>query len=670
MPYRHPRPRLADSVAFRASVRGVLLAGLLSVVVAGPSFAADPSATPSPTATPIPTASPAPSPTPSPTDTPTPTPTLTPPPTPASTATGTPALAPAASATPTPTPAPGALSVAMSQSGVSYDSTTNKARVRVTITPANAVDPWRYAVAVRGTTVVSGSVSGGSLSVTITNDCSITTQSVTATVTDAQNRTASAASTLDRSLCPPPPNYPHARDHIIAGPTLTEDSFVDRLRAVSSPALSEGRSIYRAMVAGGVNVAFALGTFHAESHSGTRGYATYTKNWGNILYYAWTANFGATPYSPGNGYTYAKFPTWLDSVHAYVDLLQRYDRSGYTTVSSASAHWLGTIEGSDRHLTYLNNITTVMSNLPDDAVPVMTALSVATYNRANVPVAYNAKDNLAVTGYQIGKRRGSTGTWSYQTTTAKSTTLTLVSGWWTIAVRATDAAGNWSAWKYARVAVDSSAPAMTALKGSYVVVRSVDGRFSASWSGIDNVGVTRYQYRTRSRPDGTPSSATSTTAKSATFSLAPGSWEVQVRAVDAVNNSSPWQIISVLVPRDDRAFVFSSGTVRHTATTTYRHTFTENRTPGSTLSFTTDDGDALYVIGRVGPAYGRMRVTVDGVSTIVDTGFYAGQRATTIRDRVVLYSSSLAAGPHAVTITNTGSAGRISLAIDAIDVRR
>src|SRR4029078_2393787 len=277
---------------------------------------------------------------------------------------------------------------------------------------------------------------------------------------------------------------------------------------------------------------------------------------------------------------------------------------------------------------YLNNITGVMSILPDDGVPAMTALSVATYNRASVPVSYAARDNLAVTGYQIGKKSGATGAWSYQTTTSKSTTLTLVSGWWTIAVRATDAAGNWSSWKYVRVSVDSSAPAMTALKGSYVVVRSVDGRFSASWSGIDNVGVTRYQYRTRSRPDGTPSSATSTTAKSAMFSLPAGSWEVQVRAVDAVNDSSPWQIILVLVPRDDRAYAFSSGTVRHTSTTTYRRTFTENKTPGSTLTFSTDDGDALYIIGRVGPAYGRMRITVDGVSTTVDTCSYAGERAT------------------------------------------
>ena len=558
----------------------------------------------------------------------------------------------------------------MSQKAVSYDATTNKARVQVTVNPSAAVTPWRYAVAVRGTTVSSGSTSLASVTVTVTNDCSITTMSLTSTVTDAQNQTGSAASTLDRSLCPPPPNVPHARDRIIAGPTLTEDSFVDRLRAVSSPALSEGRSIYRTLVAGGVNPAFSLGTFHAESHSGTRGYATYTKNWGNILYYAWTADFGAVPYAPGNGYTYAKFPSWLASVRAYVDLLQRYDRGGYTTVSSASAHWLGTIEGSSRHLTYLNNITGVMSILPDDAVPVMTGLSVPAYNRANVPVAYSAKDNLGVTGYQIGKKRAPDGAWSYQSTTSRSTTLTLVSGWWTIAVRATDAAGNWSKWRYVRVSVDSSAPQMTALKVSSTVVRSVDGRFTASWAGIDNAGVTRYQYRTRAVPDGTPSSAPSTAATSASFALHAGTWEVQVRAVDAVNNASPWRIVRVFVPRDDRSFTFSSGTIRRTVSTAFRGTLTENRTPGSTLTYTTVDGTALYVIGRVGPSYGRMRITVDGVSTLVDTGFYQGRRATTIRDRVILFSKSLATGPHTVTITNAGLARRVTLGIDGLDFRR
>ena len=559
----------------------------------------------------------------------------------------------------------------MSQSGVSYDATTNKARVRVTINASGAVAPWQYTVAVRGTTVATGSSSAASASVTVTNDCSITAQSVTATVTDAQSRTAGTASTLNRALCPPPPDYPHAGDRILAGPTLTEASFIDRLRAVGSPALSEGRSIYRTLVAGGVNPAFSLGTFHAESHSGTRGYATTTKNWGNILYYAWTAEFGATPYAPGNGYTYAKFPSWLASIRAYVDLLQRYDRNGYTTVSSASARWLGTPEGSDRHLRYLNNITAVMKILPDDAVPVMTGLTVPSKGRADLAISYSARDNLGVTGYQIRKKRGASGAWSYQNATSRSVTLSLpATGWWTIAVRAIDAAGNRSAWRTDTVYVDAGIPTLTVLRASQTIVRSVDGRFTVSWSGTDNIGVTRYQWRTRSRPAGAPSAMTSTTARSGTFRLGVGSWDLSVRAVDAVNNVSPWKTIRIIVPRDDRAFAFDTGTVRRTATTAYRSTLTANAKPGSSLTLTSDDGTALYVIGRVGPAYGRMRITVDGVSTTVDTGFYKGERATRNIDRVILFSTSLTAGPHTVTIENVGSKSRVTIALDAIDFAR
>jgi hypothetical protein len=646
MPDRHPRPRHARFLPSIAPIRGAMFALMLSVVVVSPALAADP--TPTPTASPTPIATP----------TPTPTPTATPAPT----------NAPAATATPTPTPT-GTLTVTMSQSGVSYDASTNKARVRVTINASGAAVPWRYAVAVRGTTVATGSTSNASVAVTVTNNCSITTQSVTSTVTDARGRTAGTAATLDRSLCPPPPNVPHARDRILAGPTLTETSFVDRLRAVGSPALSEGRSIYRTLVSGGVNPAFSLGTFHAESHSGTRGYATVTKNWGNILYYAWTADFGATRYAPGNGYTYAKFPSWLAGIRAYVDLLQRYDRSGYTTVSSASAHWLGTIEGSDRHLTYLNNITAVMRILPDDAVPVMTGLNVPSRSRAAVAISFSARDNLGVTGYQIRKKRGSTGAWTYQSTASRTPTLTLATGWWTLGVRATDAAGNWSTWRYDTVSVDAGLPTITALKTSQTVVRSVDGRFTASWSAVDNVGVVRYQWRTHGRPAGTTSGVHSTTARGATFSFPTGSWDLEVRAVDAVGNASPWQAKRVIVPRDDRAFSFSSGNVRRTISTAYRRTLTANNIPGSTLTVT-GDGDAFYIVGRVGAAYGRMQVTIDGASTTVDTGYYQGKRATSTRDRVMLFSAYLAPGTHTVTITNAGSAGRVTLGIDAIDFAR
>jgi hypothetical protein len=562
------------------------------------------------------------------------------------------------------------LTIAMTQTPVSYDATTNKSRIRVTVTPTGAENPYSWAVAVRGTTVASGSSSDASVSATVTNDCSITTMSLTSNVTDNLGRTAGASSTLDRSLCPPTPNYPHARDKILAGPTLTEDSFVDRLRAVGSPALSEGRAIYRTLVNGGVNVAFALGTFHAESHSGTRGYAVTTKNWGNILYYAWEVQFGATPYAPGNGYTYAKYKTWLDSVKAYVYLLNRYWTLGYRTVSSASAHWLGTIEGSDRHLRYLTNIVNVMSILPDDAVPVMTSLTVPTTSRAVVNVSWTAKDNLAVTGYALKYRKGTNAWQSGGTTAARSKTFTLTTGTWTIAVRATDAAGNWSRWMSDTVRVDAGIPTMTSLRVSQTVVRTADARFTAAWAGTDNVGVTRYQWRYRKSPDGTASAITSTTGRGATFRFAPGTWFIDVRARDAVGNASPWRSVRVIVPRDDRAFTFSEGTSRRTGSTFYRGTLTTTNVKDATLTTTSADGNGFVLIGRVGPSYGKLEITVDGVATVIDTGYLAGKRATAITDRVLLFSTRFAAGPHSVTIRNLGTTGRPTIAVDGLGFSR
>src|SRR5262249_45011733 len=104
----------------------------------------------------------------------------------------------------------GALTVGLTQSALSYDAATNRAQVRVTVTPTDAAAPWSWSIAGRGSTVTSGSSSDASISATVTNNCSITTQSVTASVTDNGGATASAAATLDRSLCPPPPDVPHA----------------------------------------------------------------------------------------------------------------------------------------------------------------------------------------------------------------------------------------------------------------------------------------------------------------------------------------------------------------------------------------------------------------------------------------------------------------------------
>jgi hypothetical protein len=587
-----------------------------------------------------------------------------------------PEVSPSADPSAPPSPPPSPLTVALSQKATSYDAATNVAMVAATATAGGFVPPWQYSFAVRGGVVTTGSSETASVTVSLRNACSITTQSVTVSITDALGRTASAASTLARSLCPPPPPYPHATDKIIAGPTLTEASFVDRLRAVGSPALAEGASIYQTLVAAGVNPAFALGTFHAESHSGTRGYAVTTKNWGNILWYSWEAEYGAVPYAPGNGYTYAMYPDWLSSVRAYAALLRRYNTSGYTTVSSASAHWLGTIEGSSRHLTYLNNITGVMSILPDDAVPVMTSLSLPATSRATVAVGWSARDNLAVTAFELRTRLGS-GAWSEPepiaapgtATVSLSRSLQLSGGPWTIAIRAGDGAGNWSPWRSATVAVDAEAPAMTGLAATAKVIRTLDGSFTVRWSARDNVGVSRYQWRLRRNADGVWSAATRTSSRSVALKPGPGSWYVSVRARDAVGNWSDWREIRVLVPVDDRRYEFSRGTVRRVSSYDYRGTLTTTNRAGARLT-TSFTGTAFYLVGDAGPRLGRLRVTIDGTSQVVDTGYYRGVRASRTHHRVILYRQSLPAGTHSLTITNLGTSGRPTIAVDGLAFAR
>jgi hypothetical protein len=560
------------------------------------------------------------------------------------------------------------LAVGIAQLATAYNATANEATVSVTVSAPAATAPFAYTVAVRGTTIATGSASAP-VTVIATNPCSVYTVSLTATVTDAIGATGSAATTLSRALCPAPPAVAHARDHIIAGATLTQASFMDQLRAKGSPALAQGASIYKTLVAARVNPAYALGTFQAESGSGTRGYAVITHNWGNILYRSWEAAYGAVPYAPGNGYTYAKYPDWLSSVRAYAHLVTLYDLDGYTTVSSASAHWLGTREGSTRHLTYLKNITAVMSILPDDAVPVMRTLTAPALSTGTVKATWSATDNVLVAGYRVHMRLGS-GPWSASVdTTATSQTFSLAEGVWTMAVRAIDDAGNWSPWRTTSLRVDATAPVMTALAPSSAVVRSTDGKVTVHWSASDAVGVTGYQLRTRRTATGAWSSPSSTTATSRVFTLAPDTWYVDVRARDAAGNLGAWRESRIVVPLDDRSFAFSAGTHRLTSRLDYRGTYTTTSKTGAQLT-TTFTGTGLYLVGRAGPSYGRFRVTVDGHSTLVDAGFYGGRRATALHTRVTLYSVSLADGPHTVTITNLGTTGRPTIALDGIGVVR
>jgi hypothetical protein len=556
------------------------------------------------------------------------------------------------------------LSVSIGQQPAGYDAASNEESVSLEIAFVGAASPLHYDVAVRGTAVVSGDADSSPVTVSVQDACSIFTQSVTVAVSDETGATASAAATLDHSLCPPLPDVPHEQDRILSAPTLSRDSFVDRLRATGSPTLPWGERIYDLLVRRGVNPAFALGTFHAESGSGTLGYAVTTLNWGNILYRSWTADYGAVPYSPGNGYTYAMFPSWLAGVSAYAHLVRVYDRSGYRTVSSASARWLGTRVGSTRHVRYLDNITAVMSILPDDVAPRMTALRVPWRARGTFSIRWQARDNLVVAGYQVRVRKGS-GSWSAPIdVTARSLPLTLGSGTWTVGVRAIDQAGNRSRWLRAMVRVDARSPVMGAVTAPRVV-RAADGKLRASWSATDNRGVTGYEWRTRTGTDDPWSTVTKQSDMTLTRRQGVGAWTLAVRARDAVGNRSAWVEVPVVVPFDDRDYAFSAGAVRTTGSAYYLGTITRTRSPGSTMTIAFT-GSAFHVLGTIAPNHGKLRVEIDGAGWTVDTGRWHGAPTTSTHDRVLLFSHALDAGDHVAVITNLATPSRPWIGIDGV----
>src|SRR5262245_28350113 len=143
---------------------------------------------------------------------------------------------------------------------------------------------------------------------------------------------------------------------LFAPPSIGEKRFVVRLREGKSPAADEGATIYRRMVNNGFDPLIALGQFQAESGMGTAGHAKTTLNWGNILFYPWTAELGAVEFEPGNGYHYSQFPSWTVGARAYIRLMKSYEKRDFDTVEKMAAHWLGDKPGPERTNRYVDNI--------------------------------------------------------------------------------------------------------------------------------------------------------------------------------------------------------------------------------------------------------------------------------------------------------------------------
>ena len=214
---------------------------------------------------------------------------------------------------------------------------------------------------------------------------------------------------------------------------------------------------------------------------------------------------------------------------------------------------------------------------------------------------------------------------------------------------------------------DTTAPVMTGLSAPSLV-RSANAAFVATWTGSDNKAVKGYQIRTKKGAGGTWSATSSQTSRTRTFRLGAGSWHIAVRARDAAGNLSPWREVTTVVPKDDRSFTFSAGMTRAVNASDFRGTITKTATKSATMTirFT---GSAFYLVGATGRSLGKLRITIDGVSSTVDSGYYKGVRETGSHHRVTLASKGLANKAHVVTISNLGTAGRTTIAIDAVGWR-
>ena len=202
-----------------------------------------------------------------------------------------------------------------------------------------------------------------------------------------------------------------------APPSITEKRFAVRLREAKSPAADEAGSIYRRMVNNGFDPLIALAQFQAESGLGTRGFATRTRNWGNILFYPWTAELGAVDYAAENGFHYSLFPTWTHGARAYIRLMKSYEKRGLDTVETMAARWLGDKVGSDRTNRYVDNIMQASARLgaaPAKAGPSAAGASArpAAVARPTVPpVTYIVKPGDTLSA--IAKRElGSSARWT------------------------------------------------------------------------------------------------------------------------------------------------------------------------------------------------------------------------------------------------------------------
>lgn len=168
---------------------------------------------------------------------------------------------------------------------------------------------------------------------------------------------------------------------------ISKVRFKELLKSKNSPAVADSDRVYDILVNRGVDPSFALAQFRVESQYGTAGHAAVTGSWGNMLYDSNLTKLSYKTYSPGNGYTYACYLSYIDAIVDYCAYLDWYrDRYNLIDIYGATARWIGKTPGSTGHLNYCNTIVNDM---------VVYEFPPGTY--------YNSGDGMIYAGDSVGR---------------------------------------------------------------------------------------------------------------------------------------------------------------------------------------------------------------------------------------------------------------------------
>lgn len=144
---------------------------------------------------------------------------------------------------------------------------------------------------------------------------------------------------------------------VLAAPRIPYATFLARLKSKNSPAVPQAKQIYDGFIASGVDPSFALAQYRVESQYGTAGHAVMTKSWGNMLWDSSLCLHAAGQYSPGNGYTYAKYNDVYSASLDYAHYLHDYaENRNLHSIYAVTAEWIGKPPGSSGHISYVNII--------------------------------------------------------------------------------------------------------------------------------------------------------------------------------------------------------------------------------------------------------------------------------------------------------------------------